>query len=301
MRIVLSIVFLLGLAAVPVPARALDVPSAIVGADWLSAHLDDPGLSVIEMSTDVSFEFDGHVPGAVSTTRSDWRFQDTDGAVVRRPLDVLERTVRDLGVDDGDAVVIYAKGNALYEVLGAAYLFWLFHLLGHDNVALLDEGWVGWQKAEGAESTDMPTVRPGTFVARHRPELQVSTDAMFAAYKAGFKGAPAIDGRPAGHFAGRTKFPLNTRFGRIPGAVSQPWPDYIAETEDGLVYMKSDKPKLLEGAPWKPDDKLLLTCFGGTGSSMNFVLFRHHGYRNMTVHDGGMARWNLRDLPLVKD
>lgn len=298
MRKFVLFVFLL---AVSGPARALEVPSAVVGADWLTAHLGQPGLSVIEMSSDVSFEFDGHIPGAVPTTRSDWRFQDDDGVVVRRSIDDLEKTIRALGVDDGDAVVVYAKGNALYEVLGAAYLFWLFHLLGHDNVALLDEGWHGWLTSGGEENTDVAAIAPGTFTARHRPHLQLSTDDLLTAYKAGFKGAPLIDGRPAGHFAGQTKFPLNTRFGRIPGALSQPWPDYIAESADGLIYMKSDKPKILEAVSWKLDDLLLLTCFGGTGSSMNFALFRHYGFTNMTVHDAGMARWNLRNLPLTKD
>jgi thiosulfate/3-mercaptopyruvate sulfurtransferase len=298
MRLIAVLTFLFVLAG---PARALDVPAPIVDAAWLKDRLGTPGLVVVEMSTDVAFEFDGHIPGAVPSTRSDWRYQADDKAVVRRSIDEIEAAIKALGVNDGDAVVIYAKGNTLHEVLASAYLYWLFNLLGHENVALLDEGWTGWLKADGEISSDVPDIEPGTFTARYQAELETSTDAVLAAYKNGFKDAPLIDGRPAGHFRGETKFPANIKYGRIPGAVNQPWPDYIAESEDGLLYMKSEMPKLLADGSLKPEQPLVLTCFGGTGSSMNFVLFRHHGYKNTTVHDDGVFRWNLRDLPLTKD
>lgn len=293
----LVVIVLLGLFCAPVPAFALEVPSSIVGTSWLRGHLGKPGLSVIEMSSQVSYEFDGHVPGAQPTTKGAWRVDEPDEVYVRRPANELQTLIRKLGVNDGDAVVVYAKGAELDDLLGAAYLVWLFHALGHDNVALLDEGWSGWLAAAGPVSSDTPPAKPGTFVARPDPRAVVDTAEMLAVYKT----ATVIDGRPATHFAGTEKFPANTKYGRIPGSINQPWPDYIAKDMDGRLYMTSSVPALLKSGAFAKNHELLLTCFGGTGAAMNYVLFRHHGYTNLRLHDAGIRRWNVRDLPLVKD
>lgn len=293
----LVLIVLLGLLGAPVPAFALEVPSSIVEAAWLRTHLGDPGLRVIEMSSQVSFEFDGHVPGARPTTKGAWRIDEADGVYVRRPAHELQALIRNLGVNDGDAVVVYGKGVELDDLLGAAYLVWLFHALGHDNVALLDEGWSGWLAASGPVETDTPAFKPGAFTPRPDPRAVVGTDEMLAVYKT----ATVVDGRPAAHFAGTDKFPANTRYGRIPGSINQPWPDYIGKDMDGRLYMTSTMPALLKSGALAKDRELLLTCFGGTGAAMNFVLFRHYGYTNLRLHDAGIRRWNVRNFPLVKD
>ncbi|MBC8337106.1 MAG: sulfurtransferase [Rhodospirillales bacterium] len=279
------------------PALSLEVPSAVVDSDWLNDRLGQPGLSVIEVSSEVSFEFDGHIPGAAVTVKGAWRIDDADGVYVRRPVKELQSRIRNLGVNDGDAVVIYGKGLETNDLLGATYLFWVFHFLGHENVALLDESWLGWLAADGEVATEAPKVRNGTFVARPNTALSISTDEVFAVYKT----ATIVDGRPAGHYSGKTKFPSNSKFGRIPGSLSQPWPEYIGKDMDGLLYMITAMPNLLETEGLKPDEPLILTCFGGTGAAMNFVLFRYYGYKNLRLHDAGIRRWNLRNLPLVKD
>ena len=279
------------------PAFALDVPSSVVPVAWLKDNLGRPGLKVIEVSSQVSFEFDGHVPGAALTTKGAWRVDDADGVFVRRPVAELQTLIRALGVDDGDAVVVYGKGVELDDLLGAAYLVWLFHYVGHPNVALLDEGWSGWLAADGAVENDPKTIRPGTFTARPDAGVLLTTDQLYAAYKT----ATVIDGRPATHFAGTDKFPANTKYGRVPGSISQPWPDYIAKDMDGRLYMTSSLPALLKSGAIPKDRELLLTCFGGTGAAMNFVLFRHYGYTHLKVHDAGIRQWNLRNLPLIKD
>lgn len=294
---ILAIPFFVVALSWGMPSAAVDVPSTFVSADWLRAHLGKPGLSVIEVSSAVSYEFDGHVPGASMTTKGEWRVGEEDGAFVHRPVDQLQSMIRALGVNDGDGVVIYGKGDTLDEVLGSAYLLWLFHYLGHDNVALLDEGWSGWLAAEAPVETDTADISLGTFKPRVQERLQFLTDEALALYQS----VPVVDGRPASHFSGADKFPANTRFGRIPGSLNQSWGDYIAKDMDGRIYMTSSLPVLLKGTSLQPDQEILLTCFGGTGAAMNFVLFYHHGFKRLRVHDDGILRWNLRNLPLARD
>ncbi len=292
-QLILSIaVFLL----IPVSSFAVSVPPA-VSPQWLIKHLGRTDLKIIEISDVSSFSFDGHIPGSVYATKSDWRYVADDGALVHFPTRKLQEIIRDLGVNDGDGVVIYYKGNDINEVLGTFYLYWLFHLLGHTNVGILDEGWHGWLEARGPIDESLPVVKPGSFVARPLPALELSTTELNR-----IRGLYLlVDGRPTTHFAGVDKFQANTRYGRIPGSVSQPWRDYVHKDAKGRLYAKAPKiPPLLKRLRIKQDRPILLTCFGGTGSAFNYAMFYAAGFRNLRVDDAGLRRWNERKLPLEK-
>ena len=278
-------------------ASALSVP-VIVKSQWLKQHLGEKNLSIIEFSDSVDFTFNGHIPGSVGTNKSDWRFEDKDGSLVHYPVDVLVKKLRQLGINQGDAVVIYYKGNNTDEVLGAVYLFWLFHYLGHTNVGVLDEGWFGWKRSGGQTESREVNIKPGNFTARPLKALEIETLELNKIRK----NYLLVDGRPSTHFQGLTKFDANPRYGRIPGAVSQPWQDYMRKDEKtGLVYAKAPKiPALLAAKRIDPDTPILLTCLGGTGSAFNYLMFYQAGYHNLRVHDAAMRRWNNLRLPLIK-
>lgn len=277
------------------PAWALDVPPRL-DAVWLQRHLGAEDLAIIEISGETSYLFDGHIPGSVFSTKSDWRRQADDGALVHLPVTRLTARLRELGVDDNDGVVIYYKGNDTDEILGAYYLFWLLHLLGHPNVGMLDGGWYAWRKAGGPVAEAETQIEPGDFVARPLLPLKVGTAELGRI----FDRYLLVDGRPASHFAGVTKFAANPRKGRIPGSLNQPWQDYVRRAPDGRWYaMPPALPRLLREKPVPPETPILLTCLGGTGAAFNYAVFYAAGYHNLRVHDAGLRRWNLRHMPLI--
>jgi len=284
-------------ALVSLPAAAITV-APVVSPDWLAEHLREPGLAIIEVSEIAAFEFDGHIPGAVYTNKSDWRHQAADTSLVHYDADRLQGIIRALGVNQGDAVLVYYRGTEVNEALGAFYLVWLFNYLGHTNVGILDQGWSGWLRSGGEIEEDAPTPKPGNFTARPLGALEISTRELQQIGEF----YPVIDGRPASHFTGQDKFPANLAYGRIEGSLSQPWQDYLHRDEDGLIYMQTPEiPALLQRKGFARDTPLLLTCFGGTGAAINFVMFYNAGYHNLRLDDGGLRRWNERHLPLVKD
>ncbi len=118
-----AFLFLLALSTLALPLRmamAISVPP-LVQPEWLDERLGAPGLSIIEMSNEPSFAFDGHIPRAAFTSKSSWREQNDQHTLIRLPARTLEKRFRELGVNDGDGVVIYYKGNDRDEVLGAYY------------------------------------------------------------------------------------------------------------------------------------------------------------------------------------
>ena len=63
--------------------------------------------------------------------------------------------MRAMGVGDGHQVVVY-DGAGLFS---AARVWWLFKLMGQDDVAVLDGGLPKW-KSEGHPTDDLPPVIP---------------------------------------------------------------------------------------------------------------------------------------------
>ncbi len=295
MRAMRGRVFLAAWLLLPASVLAVNVPPR-VDAAWLQAHLQVGKLAIVEISSESSYVFEGHIPGSVVSSKSAWREQAADGALVHLPVSRLQARLRALGVNDDDGVVIYYKGNDTDEILGAYYLFWLLHLLGHPNVGMLDGGWQAWRDAGGPVAEEETPRRKGDFVARPLLALEVGTDELARIREAYL----LVDGRPAAHFAGRSKFAANPKEGRIPGSVNQPWRDYVRRSREGRWYVvPPDVPPLLRRLGISPGQPILLTCLGGTGAAFNYAVFYAAGYHNLRVHDAGLRRWNLRNLPLV--
>ena len=279
------------------PAAAITV-APVVSPDWLKGHLGAPGLAIIEVSEIATFEFDGHIPGAVYTNKSEWRYQAADTSLVHHDADKLQQMIRALGVNQGDGVLVYYRGSEVNEALGAFYLVWLFNYLGHTNVGILDQGWSGWLRAEGMIEEDAPTPEPGNFTARPLGALELSIKELQQIREF----YPVIDGRPPTHFTGQDKFPANPAYGRIEGSLSQPWQNYLHRDDDGLIYMQAPIiPPLLKARGYAKDQPLLLTCLGGTGAAVNYVMFYNAGFHNLRLDDAGLRSWNEQRLPLVRD
>ena len=140
---------------------AQDDPRTLVSTDWLAAHMKDPDLRIIDASwympaenRDPKAEYDAaHIPGA--------RFFDIDEVSDLRsdlphmvpPVEKFMSRMRAMGVGDGHQVVVYDGAG----VFSAARVWWLFKLMGQNNVAVLDGGLPKWQ-AEGREIEDLPPV-----------------------------------------------------------------------------------------------------------------------------------------------
>jgi len=123
---------------------AQDDPKTLVSTQWLKNNLKHPDLRVLDASwhlpnedRNAFTEFEmGHIPGA--------RFFDIDDISDHRsslphmvpPVEKFMSRVRALGVGDGHQIVVYdSKG-----LFSAARVWWLFRMMGHDSIAVLDGG-----------------------------------------------------------------------------------------------------------------------------------------------------------------
>ncbi len=276
----------------------------LVSPKWLSQHIRDRDLVILEFSNSQSYLAEGHIPGARLTEKEDWRVMDErTGALVRKPVKEYEKLFRKWGINNDSKVVLYYKGNTMNEILGTVYAYWIFHLLGHREVALLDGGWSSWlwyhsiNEKRYPISYDEPEVKEGNFKAKYDPYKEI--DAEYLLKNIGKK--PIIDGRPVGHYFGVSKFPAAKKYGHVPCSVPFSWEWWVKRNKDTgklVIEVPDYVEDFLRNQGIGKDDEVLLFCFGGTGAAFVYTVMDIAGYRGMRVYDASKREWESLNYPL---
>lgn len=264
-------------------------PGRLVTTEWLAAHLDTPGVVVVESDEDVLLYETGHIPGAVKV---DWHTELND-PVVRDYVDgegfaaLLSRK----GISRDDTVVIYGDKNNWW----AAYALWVFSLFGHEDVRLLDGGRDRWI----SEGRDLTTAVPQRATTDY-PVVE-RDDSLLRAYKddvLAFLGSgPLIDVRSPEEYSGeRTSAPAYPeegalRAGHIPTAQSVPWGKAVAE--DGGFRPRAELEAIYrDGAGIREGDAVVAYCRIGERSSHTWFVLKHLlGHTDVRNYDGSWTEW----------
>lgn len=265
----------------------------LVTTEWLSQHLDDPDLVVLDCSVttipheDGGFhnvsarpEYElGHIPnagfadlkGELSDTRSPVEF------AVPTPEQFCE-AMGALGVGDDSRVVLYDTSYTAW----AARVWWMLRWVGFDNAAILDGGLGAWA-AEGRPLSLEPVNRPvKTLTPRPRPDLIADRDEVLAGIDD--DAVCLIDTLPEEFYRGE----LNAygRPGHIPGAVNL----NAMRLLDKNGRFRSEQ----ELAALHPFDKTARTityCGGGIMASANAFVMTRLGFSDVAVYTASLQEW----------
>src|SRR4051795_7285687 len=146
-------------------------PDVLVSTDWVAQHLKDPNIRIVESNEDVLLYDLGHVPGAVKV---DWH-TDLQQPLTRDFIDTDDfvKLMARLGIGNDTTIVFYGDKNNWW----AAYAYWFFRYMGHDNVKIMDGGRTKGEKESRAPSGDEPQVTPTNYAAATpHPELRAYRD-----------------------------------------------------------------------------------------------------------------------------
>jgi thiosulfate/3-mercaptopyruvate sulfurtransferase len=206
----------------------------------------------------------GHIPGAsfldVDDDLSDLSVPDAG----RHPLPSAERfaaAASRAGIGNDSFVIAYGTLG------GAERLWWLLRHFGHDACAVLLGGIDTWggPLVAGAEA-----IEPAAFVPHEREGDTIDAGELTARLGE----LVVVDARTPNRWRGEPN-PVDTRPGRIPGALNSPWD---AEPAD------------------LPAGELVAYC--GSGVTSCVVLHRAWlGGREGRLYPGSWSEWSARGLP----
>jgi thiosulfate/3-mercaptopyruvate sulfurtransferase len=280
---------------------ATDDPKTLVSTDWLSAHLKDPDLRILDGTLfmadegrDARAEYEAaHIPGARFFDINDISDARSELPHMVPPVEKFMSRLRAMGVGDGHQVVVYdAKG-----LFSAARVWWLFRLMGQENIAVLDGGFPKWQ-AEGRPIEDLPPmVRDRHMTVRRQNHMVRDVTQVSSASKLGDH--EILDARAAARFRGDAPEPRQgLRAGHIPGSKNVP---YAALLNDDRTMKDPDSLRAVFAAAGVDMTRPVITSCGSgvTAAVINLALERI-GKTDHALYDGSWTEWGASQaLPVA--
>jgi molybdopterin/thiamine biosynthesis adenylyltransferase/3-mercaptopyruvate sulfurtransferase SseA len=281
--------------------------TALATAHWVAAHLEHPGLVLLDTRTEAEYAR-GHLPGAPNLSYEEsLSYNPTPGL---RPSDELRRRFAEMGVTPEKEVVVYCQSGAR-----SAHTWLVLRHLGYPRVRNYEGSWAEWSR------------RPELPVVGEREPASTSTP------EAGKQPAAPIGpcGLPLAAPARVTPISRDGQLSRrsrdqvVAEARGQ-----ISETDVASLRARldADEPMVvidirerdeweqghIPGAHFIPrgflelqvedlspdrDAPLVVYCAGGVRSALGALALRGMGYRRVESLVGGFGAWKSAGLPFV--
>lgn len=275
---------------------------SIVSTEWLQQHLNDPDIVILyvmglkKKQQALQEQADAiQIPGS--------RFFDLKQDF-QRPGSALPNTIptpeqftaacQELGIKQNSKIVLY-DSNGVYASPRAWYLF---RVMGHQDVAVLNGGLPAWQAGNlPVESFQKHIFSNGDFQAYYQADQFQDTAAIQANIET--QDRAVIDARSEGRFQGTAPEPrAGLSSGHIPGSYNIPFTEVL---EGGRYKSTEDLSTIFKELNLK-QDALTFSC--GSGITACIVLLAAEqvmGDLPKAVYDGSWTEWaSTEGLPIDK-
>ena len=266
--------------------------TTLVDPATLAAHVGDPDWLVVDVRhqlADVAYGervyAEGHIPGAAFLHCD----RDLSGAMTgsngRHPLPAPERLAARLGeIGIGPQTQVVAYDDAQGMIAGR--LWWLLRWLGHECVAVLDGGLQAWQAANGALTSELPRLRPASFVAKVRDSM---VDADYVQAFLQTSRMYLVDARSPDRFRGENET-IDPVGGHIPGAVNRFFRENLQA--DGrfkpAAALRTEWLAVLAGAS---PEQVVHQCGSGVSACHNMLAMEIAGLPGSRLYAGSWSEW----------
>lgn len=195
--------------------------------------------------------------------------------------DLFAEKIGALGISNDDHVVVYDQNGIAFA---AARAWWMFRVMGHENVSVLNGGLPAWANAGlPLQAGPLPSQRPTLFKAHFRPELYRSFEQMEVTTDT------ILDARSSARFEAQAR----TMDGdivpaHIPHSFNVPYQSLL----DPLGRSLKPRDELLAIlAPYMDAERVVCTCGSGVTACVIALAFAVCGRSDIAVYDGSWTEW----------
>lgn len=270
--------------------------SMLAETDWLAAHLDDPGVRIVDIRGAIrppsapkpwyaasreAYEA-AHIPGAVFV---DWLRDIVDvSAPVRMTVaraDEFAALMGRLGIGDEHTVIAYDDNAHL-----APRLWWVLSYYGHSAVRVLNGGFTKWVAEGRPVAADRPRHPTARFTIRVQPGWRAAVDEVRARLQD--PGTALVDCRSPAEFRGEVG--RGDKTGRIPGALNLPV-GRLVEGDHKVWRPEAQLREIFEEAGITADREVITYCNAGVSSSIGLFGAKLIGYPRARNFAGSWYEW----------
>lgn len=202
----------------------------------------------------------------------------------------FETKARALGINKDSTIIVFDA----YGVYSSPRAWWMFKIMGHNNVFVLNGGLIAW-KQSGLATTESfsKTDAIGNFVANLKTDYLINKDQIAAQLNK--PQITIVDARSADRFYARVDEPRKgLRKGHIPGSINIPFSSLV---ESGYL-----KPELIKNSLTNTSNTFAFSCGSGITACVVLLAAYELGNRNLKLYDGSWAEWGaIESLPISVD
>ncbi len=264
----------------------------IVTADWLNENLNNKDLVILDarqsnnkaglVSTFENIQIKGAIHFDIKK-----QFSDLESAYPNMLLDAVhfEKKCQELGINQNSKIVVYDD----LGIYTSPRVWWMFRIMGHKNVAVLDGGLPEWSmKNYSTESFGSTSkIRKGNFKAAFQVEKVV--DLNFVKENINTEERIVIDARSSGRFNGTTPEPRKgLRGGNIPKSISLPFQMVL---ENGKFKSFEEIQVVFDNLSIKKEDALIFSCGSGITACIIYMASEMISDNPKAIYDGSWTEW----------
>jgi thiosulfate/3-mercaptopyruvate sulfurtransferase len=269
----------------------------LVSVAWLYNNLENENLIILDCTISkvtaktAGIEEKNQIKGAIFFDIKN-SFSDQKAALPNTVLSLekFEEKAQELGIHK-DAMLVCYDDLGIYS---APRVWWMFQLMGFNNVAVLDGGLPEWRASNfPVENLKVQQRKNGSFKVDYQPEKLKDTQDVLNSITN--KAVLIVDARSSGRFYGTVSEPReDLRSGHIPNSVSLPFGDI---QQNGK--MKSEEELLEIFSDFKNKKEIIFTCGSGITAAILALGAAIVKVENVAVYDGSWTAWgSTKNLPV---
>lgn len=267
----------------------LQVPDVIVEANWLYENLENSKLIILDATikkvSSISNKILQHEQIENSLffdLKNTFSIQESKFPNTVLDASTFEVEAKKLGINLDSCIVVYDQVG----IYSSPRVWWLFKLMGFENVAVLNGGLPQWKLNNYPITTKkINPLSVGNLVTKYDSSLCISKEKVFGSLLD--NNSKVLDARSHCRFEGTSPEPRKgLPSGRIPYSSNIPFSEVL---DDSRLKSKAELEKIFK--PFVSNSKIIFSCGSGITACILALAYNYIGKYNFTVYDGSWTEW----------